>query len=109
MFSRIALVAGLAASLTLIAQEPVQAADRGDVAAGVVIGAVAGAVLGSQVRPAPAYGYAPPPPPPPQVVYYQPAPVYYVPAPGYYRPAPPPPRYYRDYRHGYYHDHRGRW
>ncbi len=75
---------GLAAAL---AAAPIQArAENGQVAAGILGGLAAGALIGSAVRP------APPPPP----AYYYPAPAYappppaYVPAPScYYAPGAP--------------------
>jgi hypothetical protein len=70
---------GLAVSLICA---PIQAhAENGQVAAGILGGLAAGALIGSAVRP------APPPP-----VYYYPAPAYAPPPPAYY--APPPSCYY---------------
>jgi hypothetical protein len=64
--------------LSLLAA-PIQArAEGGQIAAGIIGGLAAGAIIGSMVRP----------PPPP--VYYAPAPVYVAPPPPpvYYAPAP---------------------
>jgi hypothetical protein len=67
---------------TLLAA-PIQAhADGGQVAAGIIGGLAAGAIIGSALRP-PVY-YAPPP------VYVAPAPVYAAPPPAcYYTPGAP--------------------
>jgi hypothetical protein len=71
------IAAGLALSL---AAAPIQArADGGQIAAGIIGGLAAGAIIGSMVRP-----------PPP--VYYAPAPVYAAPPPVYV--APPPTCYF---------------
>jgi hypothetical protein len=57
---------------------PIQArAENGQVAAGILGGLAAGALIGSAVRP------APPPP-----AYYYPAPAYEAPPPAYVAPAP---------------------
>lgn len=68
---------GLVAALM---DAPVQArAENGQVAAGILGGLAAGALLGAAARPA-----APPPPP----VYYYPPPAYAPPPPAYAVPAP---------------------
>ena len=72
MHSRIPLITGLIASLALAGEQQAIAADGGDVAAGVAVGAIIGGVRASQrpVRvypPAPVYA-------PPRVVYYEPRP-----------------------------------
>jgi hypothetical protein len=69
------IAAALAVSL---AAAPIQArAENGQIAAGILGGLAAGAIIGSAMRP----------PPPP--VYYAPAPVYVAPPPPvYYAPAP---------------------
>jgi hypothetical protein len=68
------VAAGLALSLAAV---PIQArAENGQIAAGILGGLAAGAIIGSAMRP----------PPPP--VYYAPAPVYAPPPPVYYAPAP---------------------
>ncbi len=55
-------------------------AENGEIAAGILGGLAAGAIIGSAARPAP----APPPP-----AYYYPAPVYEAPPPpAYVEPAP---------------------
>ena len=81
MHSRIPLITGLIASLALAGEQQAIAADGGDVAAGVAVGAIIGGVLASQ-RPVRVYQpepvYAPPP-----VVYYEPRPVYYDAASGW--------------------------
>jgi hypothetical protein len=65
-----------------LAVAPTQArAENGQVAAGILGGLAAGAIIGSAVRP------APPPP-----AYYYPAPAYVAPPPAYV--APPPSCYY---------------
>ena len=70
---------GLALALT---GAPIQAhAENGQVAAGILGGLAAGALIGSAMRP------APPPP-----VYYYPAPAYAPPPPAYV--LPPPSCYY---------------
>lgn len=62
-----------------LACAPVQAhAENGQIAAGILGGLAAGALIGSAVRP------APPPPP----AYYYPAPAYEAPPPAYVAPAP---------------------
>src|SRR5215467_6571624 len=72
---RIVVVFGVAAAL---AGAPIQArAENGQVAAGILGGLAAGALIGSAVRP------APPPP-----AYYYPAPAYAPPPPAYVVPAP---------------------
>lgn len=123
MLSRLSLVSGLVVSLALVGQQPAIAADRGDVAAGVVLGAVVGGVIASQSRPVysapppPPVAYYPPPPVayyPPQPVYYEARPVYYEPRPVYYRPYPvvvaPGYRYYDDRPHHGHHRHgHDRW
>ena len=74
---KIIVATGLAAALV---GAPIQAcAENGQVAAGIIGGLAAGALIGSAVRP------APPPP-----AYYYPAPAYAPPPPAY---APPPPAY----------------
>lgn len=122
MLSRIPLITGLIASLALVGEQQAQAADGGDVAAGVAVGAIIGGVLASQrpgrtYEPAPVYQA-----PPPQVVYYQPRPVYYRPRPVYHQPPPvyytpgpvyyvpaPPPRH-KPWRHHLRHRHHDyRW
>ena len=66
---------GLVLALTGV---PIHArAENGQVAAGILGGLAAGALIGSAVRP------APPPP-----VYYYPAPAYALPPPAYVVPAP---------------------
>ena len=96
MLSRIPLITGLIASLAFAGMQQAQAADRGDVAAGVAVGAILGGVLASQrtvrvYEPAPVY-YAPPVVVAPPVVYgpprvYAPAPrVVITPPPVYVRP-----------------------
>lgn len=106
MRARLPLITGLIVSLALLGQAPAHAADSGDVAAGVVLGAVVGGVIASHTRPVRVYEpepvyYSPPPvayyPAPP--VYYQPRPVYYS-APVYYVP--------RHHRHGHGHRHHHR-
>ncbi|WAC45242.1 hypothetical protein OU997_03350 [Pseudomonas sp. SL4(2022)] len=87
MHARSPLITGLIASLAFAGAQQALAADRGDVAAGVVIGAILGGVLVSQ-RSAPAYEPQPVYRAPPPVVYYEPRPVYYEPRPVYYTPAP---------------------
>ena len=73
-------IVGLALGLALIGA-PIEArAENGQVAAGILGGLAAGALIGSAVRP------APPPP-----VYYYPAPAY-PPPPAYV--VPPPSCYY---------------
>jgi hypothetical protein len=68
--------AALAVSL---AAAPIQArAENGQIAAGILGGLAAGAIIGSAMRPPP--------------VYYAPAPVYVAPPPVYY--APPPTCYF---------------
>lgn len=116
MLSRIPIITGLIASLAFAGEQQAHAADSGDVAAGVAVGAIIGGVLASQRS---ERGYAPAPvyraPPPPRVVYYEtrpvyyePRPVYYSPGPVYYVPAPPPPRY-RHWREPRRHHHGHRW
>lgn len=120
MLSRLPLVTGLVASLALLGQTSANAADSGDVAAGVALGAIVGGVIVSQSRPVEVY--SPPPvayyPPPPPVAYYPPQPVYYEPRPVYYRPYPivvaPGYRYYDRYHHRHHRHHghgrgRGHW
>lgn len=115
MHSRIPLITGLIASLALAGEQQALAADGGDVAAGVAVGAIIGGVLASQ-RPVRVYQpepvYAPPP-----VVYYEPRPVYYEARPVYYTPGPvyyvPEPRYrhkhWRKHHRRHHHDHGYRW
>jgi hypothetical protein len=68
-------------AVAALAVAPIQAhAENGQVAAGILGGLAAGAIIGSAMRP------APPPP-----AYYYPAPTY-APPPAYV--APPPPCYY---------------
>jgi hypothetical protein len=75
-------IVGLALGLALIGA-PIEAqAENGQVAAGILGGLAAGALIGSAVRP------APPPP-----VYYYPAPAYAAPPPPAYV-VPPPSCYY---------------
>jgi len=71
----IALVAAVTIAGSMVAVTPeAEARGRGGaVAAGVLGGLAAGAIIGSAAAP---YYYAPPPPPP---AYYAPAPVYYGP------------------------------
>ena len=71
---KIIVATGLAAALV---GAPIQArAENGQVAAGIIGGLAAGALIGSAVRP------APPP------AYYYPAPAYAPPPPPYVVPAP---------------------
>lgn len=116
MLSRIPLITGLIASLAFAGGQQAHAADGGDVAAGVAVGAIIGGVLASQrpvrvYEPAPVYHA-----PPPRVVYYEPRPVYYEPRPVYYRPGPvyyvPEPRHrHKHWRkhHRRHHHHGHRW
>jgi hypothetical protein len=70
-------IVGLALGLSLIGA-PIEAqAENGQVAAGILGGLAAGALIGSAVRP------APPPP-----AYYYPAPAYAAPPPAYVVPPP---------------------
>lgn len=98
MNARIPLITGLIASLAFAGAQQANAADRGDVAAGVAVGAILGGVLASRpvrvYEPAPVYA-------PPPVVYYEPRPVYYEPRPVYY----PAPVYYGPPGHGYWRKH----
>jgi hypothetical protein len=72
---KIIVAIGVVAAL---AGAPMQArAENGQVAAGILGGLAAGALIGSAVRP------APPPP-----AYYYPAPAYGPPPPAYVAPAP---------------------
>jgi hypothetical protein len=72
----------LAVGLALLIGGPIEAqAENGQIAAGILGGLAAGAIIGSAMRP------APPPP-----VYYYPAPVYAPPPPVYVEP--PPTCYY---------------
>jgi hypothetical protein len=72
---RTTMAIGLVATLM---GAPIQArAENGQVAAGILGGLAAGALIGSAVRP------APPPP-----VYYYPAPAYAPPPPAYMAPTP---------------------
>jgi hypothetical protein len=65
----------------LLLAAPIQVrAENGQIAAGILGGLAAGAIIGSAVRP-----------PPP--VYYAPAPVYAPPPPVYYAPPPTNPSY----------------
>src|SRR5260370_17235600 len=74
-------IVAIGAVVTLMGA-PIQArAENGQVAAGILGGLAAGALIGSAVRP------APPPP-----AYYYPAPAYAPPPPAYV--APPPSCYY---------------
>ena len=74
-------IVALALGLALIGA-PIEAqAENGQVAAGILGGLAAGALIGSAVRP------APPPP-----AYYYPAPAYAAPPPAY--AVPPPPCYF---------------
>ncbi|WP_153020677.1 hypothetical protein [Pseudomonas sp. BMS12] len=117
MISRLSLITGLAASLVFGAEQQAQAADHGDVAAGVAVGAIIGGVLASQrpvqvYEPAPVVYQSPPVAYYPAPVYVQPRPVYVQPQPVYYRPAPvyyvaKPPRYRHGHKHHY--RHYGRW
>ncbi|MWV15675.1 hypothetical protein F3I16_06380 [Pseudomonas sp. L-22-4S-12] len=107
MRARLPLITGLIVSLALLGQAPAHAADSGDVAAGVVLGAVVGGVIASHTRPVRVYEpepvyYSPPPVAyyPPQPVYYEPRPVYYTSGPVYYVP--------RHHRHGHGHRHHHR-
>ena len=106
MHSRIPLITGLIASLALAGEQQAIAADGGDVAAGVAVGAIIGGVLASQ-RPVRVYQpepvYAPPP-----VVYYEPRPVYYTPGPVYYVPEPPRRHRWHGHQHRRHHDGYGR-
>ena len=72
----IALVAVLtiAGSMVAVTTEADARNRGGAVAAGVLGGLAAGAIIGAATAP---YYYAPPPPPPP--AYYAPAPAYYAP------------------------------
>lgn len=107
MLSRIPIITGLIASLLFIGGQQAQAADRGDVAAGVAVGAIIGGVLASQ-RPIHVHPsgpmYAPP-------VYHVPRPVYHAPRAVYYHPAPvyyvPEPRHYHKHWHKHQHRHHG--
>jgi hypothetical protein len=75
------LAAGLALSL---AAAPIQArADGGQIAAGIIGGLAAGAIIGSMVRPPPPVYYAPAP------VYAAPPPVYVAPPTCYFAPGAP--------------------
>jgi hypothetical protein len=68
----------VAVGLAIALGAPIQArAENGQVAAGILGGLAAGALIGSAVRP------APPPP-----AYYYPAPAYAPPPPAYVVPAP---------------------
>ncbi|VXC49532.1 conserved exported hypothetical protein [Pseudomonas sp. 8AS] len=106
MRARLPLITGLIVSLALLGQAPAHAADSGDVAAGVVLGAVVGGVIASHTRPVRVYEaepvyYSPPVAYyPPQPVYYEPRPVYYTSGPVYYVP--------RHHRHGHGHRHHHR-
>jgi hypothetical protein len=73
---------GAALSVSLAAM-PIQArAENGQIAAGILGGLAAGAIIGSAMRPPPVY-YAPAP-------VYAPPPVYYAPAPTcYFAPGAP--------------------
>jgi hypothetical protein len=74
-------LAGIGLAVSLLAT-PIQArADGGQIAAGIIGGLAAGAIIGSIVRP-----------PPP--VYYAPAPVYVAPPPPPVYVAPTPACYY---------------
>ncbi len=115
MHSRIPLITGLIASLALAGEQQAIAADGGDVAAGVAVGAIIGGVLASQ-RPVRVYQpepvYAPPP-----VVYSRaapgllrgppgrshPGPVYYVPEPRHRH------KHWRKHHRRHHHDHGYRW
>ena len=108
MHSRIPLITGLIASLALAGEQQAIAADGGDVAAGVAVGAIIGGVLASQ-RPVRVYQpepvYAPPP-----VVYYEARPVYYTPGPVYYVPEPRHRhKHWRKHHRRHHHDHGYRW
>ena len=75
---------------------PIQAnAENGQIAAGIIGGLAAGALIGSAVRP------APPPP-----AYYYPAPAYAPPAPVY---VAPPPACYFTYGAPVWDAYRGAW
>jgi hypothetical protein len=77
-------VIGVGLALSLLAA-PMQArAENGQIAAGILGGLAAGAIIGSAMRPPPPVYYAPAP------VYAPPPPVYYAPAPVcYYAPGAP--------------------
>jgi hypothetical protein len=75
------IAAGLALSL---AAAPIHArADGGQIAAGIIGGLAAGAIIGSMVRPPPPVYYAPAP------VYAAPPPVYVAPPTCYFAPGAP--------------------
>ncbi len=78
------LSASLLTVSLLAAPIPAHAGDGGAVAAGIIGGLAAGAIIGSAVRPPPPVYYAPAP------VYAPPPPVYVAPAPTcYYAPGAP--------------------
>jgi len=74
----VALMSGAIVAAPLLNASPARAGDGGAIAAGVVGGLAAGAIIGSAMAPRPYYG----------PTYYAPE---YVPAPVYAAPPPPPP------------------